>query len=209
MLAVGLMLTFMVVGLYVFRAKMPPVKMMIYLLITGFCYMMVEIAFISKLELFLESPLTSMALLLAVFLLANGVGANIFSRYRKQLNMNLMPLIVAAVVMFSLTIIERLVAYRLGWPLPGKIIMATLIVAPTGICLGLFFPFVVTWLAEHGKSETVPITYGISTLSSVTGATYAMTMIINLGYNQIVYQAVIGYAALTVLLLVYNRFARS
>jgi hypothetical protein len=56
------------------------------------------------------------------------------------------------------------------------------VVGPVGVSLGLFYPFVVTWLTDHDRSEAVPVTYGISTLSSVAGATYGMMMIINLGY---------------------------
>jgi hypothetical protein len=56
-------------------------------------------------------------------------------------------------------------------------------------------------------SQAIPITYGLSTLSSVAGATYAMTMIINFGYTQIIFQAVIGYLILLLLNMIYYRFA--
>ncbi|MDP8224761.1 MAG: hypothetical protein P9L99_15485 [Candidatus Lernaella stagnicola] len=208
MFAVLLGLAVILALLYVLRAEMPPAGMVIYLLITGFCYMLVEITYIGKLELFLENPLYSMSLLLSIFLLTNAVGSMLYKRFQARLNMTWIPLVVGATVLVSLYLIHLMTAFRLGLPLPLKILMTIIIVAPTGVCLGLFYPFVVTWLHENGREKTVPITYGISTLSSVAGATYTMTMIINWGYNNMIYQAAVGYAVLTAFMFVYHRVRR-
>jgi len=192
-------------GLHLRRAHMPPLGMTAYLLITGFCYMLVEITFIGKLELFLENPLYSMALLLSIFLLTNAVGSMLYNRHRAKLNMTFAPLAVAAIVLVSSGIIGWMTAHRLGFPLSVKIVMAAAVISPVGVCLGLFYPFVVTWLNDRERSDAIPITYGISTLSSVAGATYTMTMIINFGYNSMILQAAIGYAILTVFMAIHTR----
>ncbi len=202
---VGFMILAILVGLYLKRTAMPPAGMMIYLVVTGFCYMMVEIAFIARLELFLENPLYSMASLLSIFLLTNAVGSMLFNRYKGKLPMTLMPLIVAGVVLGTLFVISAMVEHRLGLPLPVKVLLAALVVSPTGVCLGLFYPYVVTWLHEHDRADAVPVTYAVSTLSSVAGATFAMTMIINWGYASMIYQAAAGYVALGAIMFVYNR----
>jgi hypothetical protein len=105
---------------------------------------------------------------------------------------------VAVVVGVCLLCVDAMIAGRLGMPLPVKVLLTALVLAPVGTGLGLFYPFVVSWLSEHGHDKAVPITYGVSTLSSVAGATYAMTMVINLGYTNIVYQSIIGYGILAV-----------
>ncbi len=101
-------------------------------------------------------------------------------------------------------VITRLI----GWPLVIKIPITIIMIAPAAFCLGLFYPYVVTWLNERNKVQTIPITYGLSTLSSVAGATYAMTMIINFGYTIIIYQAIVGYIMLFVITKSLGRFAK-
>lgn len=204
LVVVGVILLLIVAGLYALRIKMPPLTMMTYLVLTGFCYMVVEIVYIAKLELFLESPLTSMALLLSIFLLTNALGSYLYNRYHRHLNMAIIPIIVGGLVVASLYAIEALISYRLGMPMLVKILLATVVVGPVGVCLGLFYPFVVTWLTEHERGDAVPVTYGVSTLSSVAGATYGMIMIINLGHANLFFHAAIGYAALTVLMLLFR-----
>jgi len=207
LLFISAVLALILAFLYVKRAKMPPANMMLYLLITGFAYMLIEIAFIAKLELFLENPLYSMALLLSIFLTTNAVGSALYNRYHARLPMTAMPLLVGALAPLTLWAMDFVIAHRLGMGLWLKAPLTVLLTAPTGVCLGLFYPYVVTWLTEHDRADAVPITYGISTLSSVAGATYAMTMIINLGFTNIIHQAAVGYAALT-LLLVAMRLVR-
>ena len=55
-------------ALHLKKTQMPPAYIAIYLIITGFCYMLIEITFIARMELFLGNPLLSMSLLLCVFL---------------------------------------------------------------------------------------------------------------------------------------------
>ena len=209
MLMVGFVVLVLFAGLYGFRrAKMPPASMVLYLLITGFCYMLVEITYIAKLELFLGNPLYSMALLLTIFLLTNAVGSMLYGRFKDRLNMTLMPLIVAGIILVTLVVMGAIIQQRLGMPFPIKVLVTILVISPVGVALGLFYPFVVTHLTDRDLGETVPITYGISTLSSVAGSVYAMTMIINLGYTNMIYQAAIGYIALSALMVIHNRLRR-
>ncbi|MCL4234778.1 MAG: hypothetical protein KJ042_09685, partial [Deltaproteobacteria bacterium] len=168
--------------------------------ITGFCYMLVEIALLGKLDLFLENPLHSMALLLSLFLLTNAAGSAFYGRFGSRLPMKLMPLIMAVISFAGLYAMEAMIGARLGMPLALKIALTALALAPVGAGLGLFYPHVVTELSRTGRADAVPVTYGLSTLSSVAGATYAMTLVINIGYASLVYQAVIGYTALTLIL---------
>jgi hypothetical protein len=47
-----------------------------------------------------------------------------------------------------------------------------LAVIPCGTALGMFYLFGVTTLVAGGREETVPITYGAATLSSVLGSAW-------------------------------------
>jgi hypothetical protein len=205
---IGLGLLAIVGGLYLRRAPMPPVGILLFLTATGFCYMLCEIAYIAKLELFMGNPLYSMSLLLTMFLLTNALGSRLHSRWHERLDMRLVPLAVGAIILATTVAINYVAAHWLGWPLAVKIVVAALLVSPTGIGLGLFYPYAVTWLTQHERSSAVPVTYAISTLSSVAGASYAMTMMVNWGYTNLLHQAVGGYGLVAALFWILGRRAR-
>jgi hypothetical protein len=209
LILVSLVVAGLLVMLYPIRSEKPPANMVIYLLVTGACYMLVQISYISKLELFLGNPLYSMALLLSVFLITNALGSMAYNRLRDRLNMSWAPMVAAVITLLSAAAIDAVIERRLGLNLPMKALLSIAMISPVGLCLGVFYPYVVTWLTQKGLVKSVPITYGISTLSSVWGATYAMTMIVNLGYNKMIYQAAVAYSALTLLMLIYNRLVKA
>jgi hypothetical protein len=70
--------------------------------------------------------------------------------------------------------------------------------------LGMFYPWIVDRLVGTEHSAVVPITYGLSTLSSVIGASFAMTMMIPWGFNDLLYCAAGGYVALGLLIVVHS-----
>lgn len=188
-------------GLYVFnRKEMPPLPMFTYLLFSGFSYMVVQIVFIGKLELFLGSPLLSMALLIGVFLLTNAGGSFLFERLGRYWTMRSFPFIAALVVTVCYVFINICTEYFMGYPLFVRLILSILLISPAGFVLGVFYPSVVSWLGENGYAKSIPISYGISTLSSVLGATYAMTLIINAGYVTVFTQGIVIYIVLGLLM---------
>jgi hypothetical protein len=65
----------------------------------------------------------------------------------------------------------------------------------------MFYPCAIAGLVKQGFEHAVPITYGISTLSSVVGATYAMTMMLQVGFNHLLAQASAAYVILGIFLI--------
>lgn len=190
------------------RSSRPPAATLTYLLITGFCYLLVEIVFMARLELFLQNLLVSMATTLTVFLLASGIGSSLSRVFAGKRSTLMLPFFVALLVAGSVFSLDFVVHHLLALPLFLRIGVVVILILPVGISLGMFYPLAVAGLVKHGFERAVPITYGISTLSSVVGATYAMTMMLEIGYSQLLYQAAIGYTALGVVMFVYSVFAR-
>ncbi len=190
------------------RGRRLPPSILVYLLLTGFCYMLVQVAYIAKLELFLQNPLVSMAAVVSIFLLTSGLGSLTFRRVAGRIGMRLFPFMVAAIVGASVFLLEFMLSHLLGLPLGMKLVLAAAAIAPAGICLGMFYPYAVSRLVGHGRDSSVAITYGISTLSSVIGATYAMSMMLEFGFNALLLQGVFMYAALGVLVVLYGAAAR-
>jgi len=84
-------------------------------------------------------------------------------------------------------------AHLLSLPLPLKIPCVALCVVPAGTFLGMFYPFGVARVVDAGHRAAVPATYAMATLSSVWGASWAMTAVTNLGFSVVILMGAAGY----------------
>jgi len=198
---------FIVLAMLSKSRRLPP-SVLIYLVVTGFCYLIVEVIFIARLELYLQDLLVSMACVISVFLLTSGAGSMAYQHVAGRLGMRLFPLVVSMLVCLSPGMLDFLMAHLHGLPLPGRVLAAALVMAPTGAALGMFYPYAVNRLVLGNCENAVPITYGVSTLSSVIGATYAMTVMQHMGFNHMLYQAGVGYLALGFFVVLYTLVSR-
>ena len=107
--------------------------------------------------------------------------------------------------MYNCRAMRKLEAEPVPEALLVKLIVSFSAMAPLGVSLGLFYPYAVSCLVHNGRPRAVAISYGISTLSGVMGATYAMTIMLDFGFSSLLRQAAVGYVILTVFLLVYGR----
>lgn len=172
-----------------------PVPWVAYLLASGVGFMCVEIPLIARTELFVGNPLYAVALNLALFLVASACGAMAQDRWRSRSG----PLVLAAAavvgVAWGLAATEVCNRFLLALPLLGKAVALAVAVFPAGMALGAFYPYAVGRLVQEGRPAAVPMSYGLSTLSSVLGSSFAMTAMIELGFTRMI---VVG-AALYVL----------
>jgi ABC-type multidrug transport system permease subunit len=89
--------------------------------------------------------------------------------------------------------------------LPLKILCVVLCVVPAGTFLGMFYPFGVARVVAAGRHAAVPATYAVATMSSVWGASWAMTAITNLGFSVVILMGAAGYVLSGALVLVARR----
>jgi len=182
-----------------------PWPWVLYFFVSGLSYMCVEIGLIAKAELFLGSPLYTVAVILALFLASNGLGAYLQERLRVFRGpTTLVPAAVAAIA-WGVLATHLCNARLLSLPLPLKILCVALAVAPAGTFLGMFYPFGVERVVEAGRRAAVPATYAVATLSSVWGASWAMTAITNLGLSAVILMGAAGYALTAALYLLARR----
>ncbi len=178
-----------------------PVPMLMWFGLSGVSYMLAEVGLMAKLELFLGKPLYSLAVVLAGFLLANGLGSAWVGR-REAAGRPVPPvaIAVAALVVLPITLvaIEELLPSLLGLPTAAKALIATAILGPLATVLGMFYPVGVGLLAKRDLHAMVPMSFGLATLSAVVGSTFAMVEMIDVGFRAVVLQGVVGYALLAV-----------
>lgn len=164
-----------------------------YLLASGVGYMCVQIPLIAKTELFIGNPLYAVSINLAVFLVANAVGAwlqdtrGLFSG----------PLALASGVLggvvWGLGAVNLAAMSLLSLPLAAKVLGVVVCVAPLGVVLGAFYPYCVARIVASGQVRAIPMTYGLTTLSSVLGSALAMTLIVDLGFTRVILIGTVAY----------------
>ncbi|PRP92947.1 hypothetical protein ENSA5_46150 [Enhygromyxa salina] len=186
------------------RDSRAPIPVLFYLLVTGFCFMLCEVAIMAKLELFLTQPLLSMAAVLSLFLLTSGVGSAIYPRLEKLHDTRVIAGLAVIAVVIVMFVLDWMVGNLLYLPVALKLVLATVATAPLGVVLGLFYPHLVSCLVDQDRAQTVSISYGLSTLSSVVGSAYALAAMIDVGFNALLKQAALGYVALLVIAFVYQ-----
>jgi hypothetical protein len=187
------------------RERRVPWPWVLYFYVAGLSYMCVEIGLIARTELFLGSPLYAVAVMLALFLASNGLGAYLQDRLRVFRSPATLVLPTVAAIGWGLLATKLCNAHLLSLPLPLKIVCVALGVAPAGTFLGMFYPFGVERLVAAGRRAAVPATYAMATLSSVWGSSWAMTAITNLGFSAVVLMGAAGYALTGALYLVARR----
>lgn len=176
------------------RAARVPWPWVLYFFVAGVSYMCVEIGLIAKTELFLGSPLRAVAVILALFLAANALGAYLQDRVRVFRGPTTLVLPAAAAIAWGVLATHLCNVHLLSLPLPLKIPCVAVCVAPAGAFLGMFYPFGVERMMAAGHRAAVPATYAMATLSSVWGSSWAMTAITNLGFSFVIFLGAAGYA---------------
>src|SRR5450759_990913 len=182
-----------------------PWPWVLYFFVAGISYMCVEIGLIAKAELFLGSPLYAVAVILALFLASNGLGAYLQDRLRVFRGPATLVLPAVAAIAWGVLATHLCNARLLSLPLPLKLLCAALSVVPAGTFLGMFYPFGVERVVEAGRRAAVPATYAMAALSSVWGSAWAMTAITNLGFSAVILMGAAGYALTGALYLVARR----
>ncbi len=194
-----------IVGLRKERERRVPWPWVLYFFVAGVSYMCVEIGLIAKTELFLGSPLYAVAVILALFLASNGLGAYLQDRVRVFRGPATLVLPAVAAIAWGVLATHLCKARMLSLPLPLKLGCVALCVLPAGTFLGMFYPLGVQRVVGAGRRAAVPATYAVATLSSVWGSSWAMTAITNLGFSAVILIGAAGYGLAGALYLLAHR----
>jgi len=155
----------------------------------GLAFMALEMAFIQKLVLFLGHPLYAVAVALAGFLVAAGIGSALVERllaWRSETTVRHGVLVGIGLLGLGYTIfLPGLLEQLLGWPEPARVAVALLLIAPLGFCMGLPLPIGLRRLAIKAP-EMVPWAWGINGCASVVGAVLATLLALHAGFSAVV-----------------------
>lgn len=153
----------------------------------GFGFMAMEIALIQLFSLFLSDPIYSVASVIGGMLVIAGLGSLISRRLS-----GLPPeLPFGLIILFSLIqrYLPRLEFSTLAHlPLPARIGLSILSIAPLAFFMGMPFPMGIRGLRAADES-LIPWAWGVNGCTSVIGAVGAMIILLSLGHGVLLFTA--------------------
>ena len=159
----------------------------------GLAFMGLEMAFIQKLVLFLGHPLYAVAVALSGFLVAAGLGSAALERllaWRGETAVRHGALVgIALLGLGYLVLLPGLLEQLLAWPEAARVVVALLLIAPLGFCMGLPLPLGLRRVALRAPGA-VPWAWGINGCASVVGAVLATLFALHFGFSAVVLLAV-------------------
>ncbi len=172
--------------------------LVVYFLILGAGFMLVETASIQRLTLFLGHPTLAVATSLAALLLAAGWGGLATQRIPQERLRQAMAVATLAIglattgwgYLASFTTSAFLTA-----ELPVRIALACGLLAPLGFLLGAPFPLGLRLAASRGQREPIPIYWAANGFGAITGSVLGMAMAQAAGFGATLSLGAIMYLA--------------
>ena len=174
----------------------------------GFGFIFFEVTLIQLLNLFLGYPTYSLTVTLMSLLIFTGVGAYLSGRRRQR--RNTVPLLlvgITALTVFYLFGLTPMTDALLSLAFALRVIIAFAVLAPLGLCLGMFMPLGlerVSGLSEHAR-EYVAWGWAVNGFASVTGSVLATILSMVVGFDVVL---VLGLAAYGLAVLAWMSLSR-
>jgi hypothetical protein len=169
---------------------------LMYFVVIGLGYILVEIAFIQRFVLFLGHPTYALTVVVFLLLLSSGAGSLASPRWLANVQRVRMPLIIIATVLLLYVLIIPGLLHRLvGLPFAVKLPVSAVLLVPLGFAMGMPFPTGLRALAGNpvplfpapeksdANDNSVEWAWAMNAASSVLGSVLAMVVAIQFGLN--------------------------
>jgi hypothetical protein len=169
----------------------------------GLAFLFVEIALLQKMMLVVHHPTVALALVLATFLIAAGMGSASTTRARDEDARRYLIIAVACIVLLGALLsatFDPLLAALAGWPIYVRAAAAIVLLAPLAFLMGMPFPLAIRGLEE----PLVPWAWGINGCASVVSPALATLLAIDIGFTGVLWLALVAYALIPVTFPVHD-----
>ncbi len=170
----------------------------VYFATLGLGFMLFEISMIQRLVLFLGYPTYSLTVTLASILVFTGLGALLSNRIAHRAR-SVLPIVFAVLcglVAFYQWGLGGIIDSLLSEALWLRVLVALIVLAPLGLCLGMFMPLglrVVGGLSDHAD-EYVAWAWAINGFFSVIGSVLTTMLAMSFGFRAVQILALAVYA---------------
>ena len=158
---------------------------LVYFSALGAGFMLFEVAILQRFVLLLGHPVYSLTVTLFSLLLGTGLGAALSRRVppERLVRITSIALVsVAALAVVATVVVPILIDWAIPYARPARIAIATAVLVPLGMVMGVPMPAGIRLLAAR-SSEMVPWAWGMNGALSVVGATLALFRAMNWGFT--------------------------
>ncbi len=166
-------------------ALLPVVRQAGYFMCLGTAFMMIEVLVLQKTIFIIGFPTLNLAVILAVFLLAAGLGSKVGGavlRDNIRQRLPLLVLILGISIAFLIPLIEVLKNHVASFPLSFRCMATGSMIFPFAFFMGIPFPLAIKLLPKK-QSAVVPWLWGLNGIASILGSAVAVTLVLYLGYR--------------------------
>jgi hypothetical protein len=154
----------------------------------GFGFIFFEITLMQLLNLFLGFPTYSLTITLMALLVFSGLGALLSQRVPPSARRSALPVLLVAVgalCLFYLFGLTPLTNALLSPPLAARILITLAVLAPLGICLGMFMPIGLGEISRLGEHPRQYVAWGwaVNGFASVVGSALATILAMSFGFR--------------------------
>lgn len=155
---------------------------LVYFLCLGAGYILVQVGLIQKLVLFLGHPTYALTVVIFSMLVSSGLGSYASRRLVRASDNRLTAALcaVTAIVTILAFSVKPIIDAGEALPLPVKMLITVLLIAPAGFAMGIPFPSGLTRL-ENWHSPSVRWAWSLNAAASVLGSCGAIFLAIYLG----------------------------
>ena len=156
-----------------------------YFVFIGAGYILIQVALIQKFVLFLEHPAYALTVIIFSMLVSTGMGSLYSRRFIGMSDRSLLGALalVALLVALLAVLIPLLTASGGGWPLPVKMLLTVMLLAPAGFAMGMAFPAGMARL-EAIHPPSVRWAWSLNAAASVLGSAMGIFLSIHLGLRE-------------------------
>ena len=162
----------------------------------GLGFIFIEISFVQKFVLFLGYPTYSLTVVLFSLLAYSGIGSFLTGRMKAAPERRLLPLIasLATVSILDVIALPSLFHALLGAPFALRVIVASAVLMPLGLVMGMFFPTGIH-IVRRANVDFVPWAWGVNGCASVVGTVLAVILAMQWGFRTVTMIALVIYLA--------------
>lgn len=188
LLGVSLLATLVTLALppFLLRARLPRARgvpvFLLYFLCLGAGYVLVQVGMIQRLVLLLGHPTYALTVVIFAMLIWSGVGSFFSARVVRQDDARLMGVLGAAWLLISAMAAAAGLVVDAGsaWPLPLKMLGASVVMAPAAFLMGMAFPSGLARM-ERWHAPAVKWAWSLNAAASVLGSCGAVFLAIYTG----------------------------
>jgi hypothetical protein len=168
----------------------------------GCGFMLLEMSFLQRLEIYLGHPLYAAAAVLSGFLFFGGIGSILSARIKAPPNRRhwVIGLAIALLTVFYLMLLDIFLSLAGGAHLSTRMATVMVVIGPLALPMGMMFPLGMKRLG-YGQSKMIPWAWSVNGFTSVLATLLAPLLAMHWGFNTVGWTAAACYGLAALLSL--------